>query len=416
MTRRSTSRIIFGPLVVAASVLIVAGCGQSSIGPSSPQTASIGSNGAQGLPADVKAKATKIALILPMGGYGEPAQIARGMKQAAEMALFEADNPAIQLIAKDDGGTPQGAMAAADAAIAEGAEIILGPLFGKSATAVAPIAAKANIPVIAFSNDPTAAGRGVYLMSFLASEEVNRVVGHASGQGKKRFAALIPDTAYGKTVEPAFRSAVAKTGGELVAIETYQSDASSMLAAAKKVVDVIKSAEASGAPVDALFVPAGQEQLAQLGPLLAYSGISAGKLKLLGTSAWDVPMISRDDALIGGWYAASDPAGWTSFAEKYRKTFGTPPPRLATLSFDAMTMALTLAAAPGPARFTASNLTRSQGFNGVDGVVRLSASGLSSRGLAVLEIEKYRTVVIESAPQSDAPQAVATSTESKSNL
>ena len=97
------------------------------------------------------------------------------MKQAAELALFDADNPAIQLITKDDGGTPAGAMAAADAAIAEGAEIILGPLFGKSATAVAPIAAKANVPVIAFSNDPEAAGRGVYLMSYLASEEVDRV-------------------------------------------------------------------------------------------------------------------------------------------------------------------------------------------------------------------------------------------------
>jgi branched-chain amino acid transport system substrate-binding protein len=406
-----------GILLSAAAAVVVSACAQSGLDQGMPQTASIGARALTAAkPSDAKAKAVKIALILPLGGYGEPAQIARGMKQAAEMALFEADNPAIQLMTKDDGGTPAGAMAAADAAIADGAEIILGPLFGKSASAVAPIASRANVPVIAFSNDPTVAGHGVYLMSFLASEEVNRVVSYASGQGKKRFAALIPDTAYGKTIEPAFRSAVAKSGGDLVAVETYSADASGMLASAKKVVEIINTAEATGAPVDALFVPAGQDQLSQLGPLLSYSGLTTGRLKLLGTSAWDVPILTRDDALIGGWYAASDPAGWTTFAEKYRRTFGTAPPRLATLSYDAMTMALALSANPGPARFSSENLTRSQGFNGVGGVSRLTADGLSSRGLAVLEIEKYRTTVIDAAPQIAAPQAIATSTGVPSRL
>ena len=410
---RAMTRQIF-PIVIipAMTALMLAGCGQSSVTGLGQQTASISNTQsntqAAASPTDTKARAVKVALILPLGGIGEPAQISRGMKQAAELALFEADNPAIQLITKDDGGTPQGAMAAADAAISEGAEIILGPLFGKSAAAVQPVAKKTNVPVIAFSNDPSIAGNGVYLMSFLASEEVHRVVSFAASKGKKRFTALIPDTAYGKTVEPAFRAAVAKAGGEIVAIKSYPADASGMLASAKSVVAAIADAEKAGNPVDALFVPAGQDQLTQLGPLLAYSGISNGKLKLLGTSAWDVPMIARDDALTGGWYAASDPGGWMAFADKYRKNFGTAPPRLATLSYDAMTMALTLAANPGPNRFAAENLTRSQGFNGV---VRLMPGGLSSRGLAVLEIEKYRSVVIDAAPQSPpglaAPQVSA---------
>ena len=193
-----------------------------------------------------------------------------------------------------------------------------------------------------------------------------------------------------------------------------------MLASAEKVVEAIKKAEAAGTPIDALFVPAGQDQLSQLGPLLAYAGISEGKVKLLGTSAWDVPMIAREDALIGGWFAASDPAGWTTFAEKYRRTFGTAPPRLATLSFDAMSMALALAAQPGPARFAPENLTRAQGFTGVDGIVRLTASGLSVRSLAVLEIEKYRSVVIDAAPQTtgqeSGAQAAAASVEPGSRL
>ena len=125
--------------------------------------------------------------------------------------------------------------------------------------------------------------------------------------------------------------------------------------------------------------------------------------------------MSRNDALIGGWFAASDPAGWTAFSEKYRRTFGTPAPRLATLSYDAMSMAMALTSKAVGERYTAENLTRPQGFSGVDGVVRLTPGGLSSRGLAVLEIGKYRSVVIDAAPQT-APQALATPVEPRVNL
>ena len=54
---------------------------------------------------------------------------AKGMRSAAEMALADFHEPNIQLIYEDDGGTGPGAMLAARQAIAEGAEIILGPLF-----------------------------------------------------------------------------------------------------------------------------------------------------------------------------------------------------------------------------------------------------------------------------------------------
>lgn len=406
MTRSTHTRRSVACTLAAWAAVAVSACGQSSISGPGPQTASINDKTAL-RPSDPKARTVKVALLLPLAGYGEPAQIARGMKQAAELALFEADNPSVQLITKDDGGTPASAMAAADAAIQEGAEIILGPLFAKSATAVGSVASKKGVPVVAFSNDPAAAGRGVYLMSFLASEEVHRVVAYAAANGKKRFAALIPDSPYGKAVEPAFRSAVAKAGGSLVILETYPTDSSGLLASAKKVVAAISAAEQAGTPIDAMFAPAGQDQLSQLGPLLAYSGISNGKLKLLGTSAWDVPILARDDALIGGWYAASDPSGWQAFSDKYRKNFGTVPPRLASLSYDAMSMALTLAETGGPDRFAADKLTRPEGFNGADGVVRLTSGGLSARALAVLEVGKYQSAVIDAPAQSSAVQVTA---------
>ncbi len=390
-------------IAIALAMLCLSGCAQS-LGPATPNTASIGTPSKT---PDGKSRPARIALLLPFGGMGEPAKIARGMKQAAEMALFEANDPAIQLIAKDDGGTPQGAMAATDAAISEGAEIILGPLFGSSAAAAAPIAAASGVPVVSFSNDASVAGRGVYLMSFLAAEEVDRVISYAASQGKRRFAALIAADSYGQIVGPAFRAAVAKSGGEIALLETYAPDAASMLATAKRVFQGIAEAETAGTPIDALFLPAGHAQLAQLGPLLAYSGFDGQKVKLLGTSAWDVPVISRDDQLVGGWYAASDPQAWAAFARKFRKNFGTEPPRLASLAYDATTMALALAKNSALDRFSTAYLTRETGFSGVDGPVRLLPNGLSARSLAVLEIEKYRSVVIDAPPATPSASRVS---------
>ena len=146
-------------------------------------------------------------------------------------------------------------------------------------------------------------------------------------------------------------------------------------------------------------MPAGPEAIAQLSPLLTYSGIDTHKVKLLGTSAWDMPVLARDDQLIGGWYAASDASGFQLFSQKYAKSFGNAPPRLATLAYDAMTAALALAKGSKEGRFSAANLTRANGFAGVDGPLRLQPNGLVERGLAVFEIEKYRSVVVDAAPQ-----------------
>jgi len=342
----------------------------------------------------------KIALLLPLGGMGETAAIAKSMKQAAEMALFEVNDPYVQLITKDDGGTTVGARAAADAAVKEGAEIILGPLFSQSVAGAAPVARAANVPIIAFSSDTQIAGKGVYLMSFLAEEEVNRIVGFAASQGKKRFAALVPDNAYGNVVEPAFRRAVERAGGTVAIVERYPPAANGMLGPAKRVVETIKRNDEEMTPVDALFLPGGQDALPQIGPVIAYSGLDTRKVKLLGTGAWDFPSIGRDEAFAGGWYPSPDPANWRAFAERFGKAFGNAPPRIASIAYDAVGMAISLSSKPPGARFTAAELMRPNGFSGVDGIVRFNENGLSEHSLAVLEVQKFGSAVVDAAPSS----------------
>jgi branched-chain amino acid transport system substrate-binding protein len=181
-----------------------------------------------------------------------------------------------------------------------------------------------------------------------------------------------------------------------------------MLEPVKRVAEAIRSAELAGAPVDALFLPGGQDTLPQLAPLLAYNGIDPRRVQLLGTGAWDYPNVGREQTLAGAWYPSPDPRSWQDFSARFARTFGSAPPRLASLAYDAVNLAVSLSASPDSQRYTATALTNPQGFNGVDGTVVFSANGLSERQLAVLEIQQYRNSVIDAASRAGSdPAAVA---------
>lgn len=379
----------------AACALILAACAVQ--GPNAP-TIGAAPDGQPPAARPGKAAAVKVVMLLPLTASGQTAAIAKGMKQAGELALFELDNPGFQLVVKDDKGTPEGARIAAEEAVKEGAEIILGPLFAKSVPGVAAVARPARVPVVSFSNDRSVAGDGVYVLGFLPEQDADRIVTYAVAQGKRRYAAMIADDAYGKLIGAAFREAVTRAGATLLAAETYPAETNRMVEPAERLVALIKEAADAGAPVDAVFVPGGPEVLMNLGPLLAYAEINAHGTKLMGTGGWDDPNLGRDATFVGGWYPAPDPRGWRQFSDKFARTFGSAPPRIASLAFDATTLAIALSGGPAGARFTPANLTRASGFAGVDGPVRLRANGTAERGLAILEVRKIGAAVVDPAP------------------
>jgi len=375
----------------------------SANGPAS-QTGSLNANAN---PEQAK-QAIKIGLLVPLSAQGQSGVIGKSLKQAAELALFERDNPNLQLIIKDDKGTPDGAKTATDDALNSGATLILGPLFAKSVATAAPAARKAGVPLIAFSNDRQVAGNGVHLLSFQPAPEVERIVAYAATRGKRRYAALIPQDALGKAVEPVFRNAVSRHGGVIAATEHYQGTGNAMLEPLRNIAAAITAAEAEGSPVEALFVPGGQEQLEAIGRLLPQAQIETQKIKLLGTGGMDYPNAGRDPRLVGAWYPGPDPRGWNDFAQRYAKSYGYAPPRIAALAYDAVNLAIALSGGPEGQRFTPSTITRPSGFSGVDGTYRLLADGTAERALAILEVQRFGSSIVEAAP-SAAPTAPAAS-------
>lgn len=391
MTYRLPRRDVLRAVALGATSLafpnLLAGCSSSTA------TGSLGSAGATGTAQDP----VKVALILPTGAAPQTAAIAKALRQSAELAVFDLNQAGLQLMVKDDRGSEDGARAAVSEAVSGGAEIILGPLFSRATAAAAPTAHKAGVPIISFSNDRKVAGNGVYLLSFLHDQEVNRIVDFAARQGRSRLVALIAKDAFGDQLEQSFRSAAARSGSTILAVERYALNTNAILAPARKIHDVIKSAP-SEAPVDALFLPGGEDTMPMVAPFIPYLGIDTQQVRLLGTGGWDTPIISREKAFAGGWFAAPDPRGWQTFSQRFAKSYGAPPPRVASLAYDAVGIAAAFTGAPRGGRYGAANLTRASGFSGIDGRFRLSASGLVERELAVLEVRREGSTVIEGAP------------------
>ena len=321
----------------------------------------------------------RVALLLPRSAGGNGAETAKAFRNAAELAMRDFPNAGIQVAVYDTKGTPAGAQAAVSTALQEGAEIVLGPVFSNEVSAIAQTARQAGVPVVAFSSNAAVAGPGVYLLSFLPSDDVNRIVSYSASQGRKSFAALLPANAYGAVAEAAFRSAVALVGGRIVSIQSYQANEADMRAKAAAIASVARE-------IDVLLLPDAGDVVPSLAAHLAQDGVTRDKVRLLGSGQWDDTRILTEQALVGSWFPAPREEGFRGFAQKYQAAYGAAPPRNATLAYDATVLAAGLVRQYGANRFENSVLTSPNGFAGIDGIFRFLPSGLTERRFAVYEV------------------------------
>lgn len=406
-TAARLGRVWRGVVALAAGAVILAGCetmpmmgGRQPVvappvqkaQPSTPPTGVYpGSQPGQGQAGT--GKEIRVALLLPLThSDGNVRRTAKSLQDAAQMAVFDSGSQNIVLMPRDTGSTPEQAAQAATSALAEGAELILGPLLAADVRTIAPIAAAKNVPVIAFSNDRSVAGNGVFLLSFPPEEEVRRIVSRAASEGRSKFVALIPDNAYGLRVEAAFQKEVAAAGRELVAIERYRPDPQALDGTVKKI---------SRQRFDALFLPEGGSMLRTLAPVLFANQVQSGRIRFLGTTKWDDPTVTQEAALVGGWYVVPPLEQRQNFIRRYEQTYGNRPPPIASLAYDAVALTSALSGGERGKRYTIQTITDANGFAGIDGIFRFMPDGLTERGLAVMEIQAGGALkVVDPAPQS----------------
>lgn len=337
----------------------------------------------------------RVAMLVPQSAAGFGALAAENFMNAASLALREFDENAVNVVVKNTGGTPEGAAAAAQEALNEGAEIILGPVFSKAVPAVTSIARQAGVPVITFSNSSDVAGRSSYVFGFTPEQGIKRVIEYAGSQGSRSYAALLPNNAFGTLAEAAFRQSVTSAGGRIVSIARYNYENGEPSARAAEI-----GALAASGQIDTVFVPDAGDVAPQLISAVKQSVPAGSAIRFIGSGQWDDPRIFRNAALAGVLYPAPEREGFNQFAQRYNSAFGKPPIRLASLGYDAVSLTIVLAQNFGAERFSETSLTSPSGFKGVvDGTFRLNASGEVQRALAVYEVTNDGSRIVSPAPR-----------------
>ena len=336
-----------------------------------------------GIPVDIARE--RVALLVPLSGAN--AGVGQSIANATQLALLDTKNERVRITTYD---TNLGAGAAAQRAIAEGNALILGPLLAEDVRAVVPVASRAGVPVISFSNDTSVAGNGAYLMGYAPAQSIARVVDYARGQGIESFAGLVPNGLYGERASTSFLRAVESAGGQVVTLQTYDRAPGSMTAAITRM--------GRNSSYQAVLLADGGAGSAAAVPLLRRAG--GATARVLGTELWNSESsIASKPALSGAWFASVSDNLYRQYAAKYRARFGTAPYRLSSLGYDAVLLTVRIVrdwqlGAP----FPETMLRDRGGFSGIDGAFRFGRDNIAERALEVQEIRGGTTVVISPAP------------------
>ena len=379
------------------------------------------------LPVNLTEEPVRVAIMLPL--TGDKQEIGKALLGAASMALFDAYDPRVTLIPFDTKANAEGAAFALEAVLEADVDVVLGPIFSESIKVVGPLLAAENITMIGFSSDTRVASLGQFIMGFAPEEEVKRVMRYAVKKGHKSFAALVPKGLYGKRVLTALGGALEYSGARLMAMEEYAPSADSVFDPVKNLanytsrkrlrddemeameaidsdvtLDIIKELETKEVIGEvnytAVLVPEGGELLRTIAPLLPYYEVDPAKVKLLGTGLWNDSSLLKEPPLQGAWFAAPEPDKPADFMQKFEALYGSKPPRIATLAYDAMALVVWRMRHPiAEERYSVEALLDPRGFHGVDGLFRFKSDGTVERSLAILEVNKNGFKVIDKAPR-----------------
>lgn len=393
--------------------------------------------GLQTIHSPTEAEKLRVGILLPMSG--ELSTIGKDVYNAAQMALFERGIKSIFVYPHDTAGNSNYIESATNAALADGSQLIIGPLLAENTETVAALTRYQNIPILSFSSRKQAAGRDVYLMSYLPEEQAQRIAQYAADQGIKKVAALVPNTAYGQLMLEAFSSAAESLDMEFVRYAYYKPGASdhtepldilgqmnlsrenlkqekalleqeyAILGEAMEDVSLTRYKEIqhidpeSIVDFEALYIASNATDLPLLASQLAFYDMDASQIQLLGTGQWQDQRIfeKKGEYTRGALFTSSGQAeALTAFNARFEATYGYTPHPLAVLGYDSLQIVADVYNTEGANTLNYSDaLSRREGFSLTSGPIRFHKNGLPER---VYNIQKLRTrssYTVQSAPQ-----------------
>jgi branched-chain amino acid transport system substrate-binding protein len=326
----------------------------------------------------------RIALLVPLSGAN--AAVGQSIANAANLAVLDTGGKRIRITTYD---TATGASAAAGRAINEGNKLILGPLLADDVRLVAPVAQRARVPLISFSNDASVAGDGTFIMGYTPAESIERVVRFARSRGMTKFAGLTPTGVYGQRAANAFLRAVESAGGQVVSLQSFDRSRGGISAAITKM--------GANSPYEAILIADGARTASQAVTMLRKGAPDA---RVLGTELWNTESaITSMTPLHGAWFASVPDGLYRQLAAKYRARFATAPYRIASMGYDAVLLVSRIAQDwRTGSDFPTARLLDEGGFTGIDGPFRFGRDGVVERALEVSQVGPNGMTVVSPPP------------------
>jgi len=392
---RTVSRGIVTRVMLAAALAIgLASCGPTTVSAPQPQPGQIPPSG----PVTDPARPVLVALLVPQSATDEGAASAgTALANAGRMAATDLADSGLELRVYDTAGTAGGAATAARQALGEGAALILGPLFGANTPAVAEVAGPAGVNVISFSTDSTIAGGPVFVSGFLPEAEAARIVVFAASRGYDRIGVFHPLTPYGDAALRGAEEGSYGVGARILVSSSYDRTFQGIQDGAEPFAGA-----ATDSGVSAILLPEGGKGLQTVAAFMDYHGLDPAQVRYLGLGQWNASATLQEPTLRGGWFPAPDPDRLDTFVGLYQARYGSRPPFIAVLGYDAVQVAgqlLSEARRVGARTpFGYRELTRPDGFQGALGPLRFRPDGQAERAMAILEVGAGAFEVVDPAP------------------
>lgn len=398
-------------------------------------------------PPDLSRARGAIGVVLPLSGpyarFGEAAL--HGVLLAAGIFPDDGLGPEMRVVVRDSAGDPERA-AAAVRELADDPDVvaIVGPLVSKACDAAAAEAESRGVPLLALTarEEIVHGRRWIFRTRTRPVEEAQLVADRAIALGAQRFGILYRDDPYGRGLRALFWDAVESRGGRVVAVSSYDPDATDFaepirrlvgytlldpeekraIAARNGMLERARRLPPSQAralrerarslttdddrpipPIvdfDALFIPESHDKVVLIAPALAFHEVNGARL--LGTVGWYDPSLVRlagehvEGALFASDFFPESPVPYVgAFRERFEGRFGSAPDAFAAQAYDAASLVLLqLARGRDERDEVRDGVLRVESYPGVAGVVTMSADGNANRRPYLLRVEDGQIVQV----------------------
>ena len=243
----------------------------------------------------------------------------------------------VEILWRDAGSSPAQAAAAARELVADGADVLVGPIGASNARAVVEGVGKGTRVVLPGERVGDTAGVAPTLEA-----RIGALVAQARAQGATRFLVAAPDNAYGRRAVTAIRASLEPSLAKSLIVQTYSPDTTSFAPTIAPFIPILRKGTALLVPDHLSRVDLLVRQLARADRRPSPDGSDGPLVLTTAEGASAAALKSGSEVLNGLWLApaAAETADTESFVQAFTAAQGEPPGDQALLVFQALRHAL----------------------------------------------------------------------------